>query len=113
MDNDFHRMDTTGTESGTLKSYVLGFLLSVLLTVGAYLVVAKHLFTSWVLVFAIVGLGSVQALIQLVFFLHLGKESKPRWNLLVFFFMGLVVAILVIGSLWIMYNLNYRVMPKI
>jgi heme/copper-type cytochrome/quinol oxidase subunit 4 len=41
-------------------------------------------------------------------FLHLGNEAKPRLKLLVFGFMALVVMILVFGSLWIMYSLNYR-----
>ena len=45
---------------------------------------------------------------QLLFFLHLGRETKPRWKLLVFLFMTMIVAILVFGSLWIMYNLNYH-----
>jgi len=48
----------------------------------------------------------------LIFFLHLGIESKPRWNLLVFYFMVVVLAILLYGSFWIMSNLDYRMMGK-
>jgi cytochrome o ubiquinol oxidase subunit IV len=47
-----------------------------------------------------------------VFFLHLGRETRPRWKLAVFLFMLGVILILVFGSLWIMTNLNYRMMPK-
>jgi cytochrome o ubiquinol oxidase operon protein cyoD len=43
-----------------------------------------------------------------VFFLHLGRESKPRWNLNALLFAVLVVVIIVFGSLWIMHNLNYH-----
>jgi len=32
----------------------------------------------------IVGLAVTQLLVQLVFFLHLGRESKPRLNLVIF-----------------------------
>jgi cytochrome o ubiquinol oxidase subunit IV len=97
-------------ESLTYKSYVLGFFLSIVLTLGAYFLVVERLFTAESAVYAIIGLGIVQALIQLVLFLHLGRESRPRWNMLVFLFMVMVIVIIVGGSLWIMDNLDYRVM---
>jgi cytochrome o ubiquinol oxidase operon protein cyoD len=94
---------------GTLASYVTGFLVSVYLTVTAYLAVAHHLFNGWTLGLAISGLAVIQLVVQLVFFLHLGRGgSRSRWNLLVFLFMLIVVIIVVAGSLWIMANLNYR-----
>ena len=104
-------MKSNSIAHGTPKSYVLGFFLSLLLTLSAYFVVANHLFSRSVLVSIIVGLGLMQALVQLVLFLHLGQETKPHWNMLVFLFMLLIVVILVFGSLWIMAQLNYRVMP--
>jgi len=105
-------------KNATLKSYVAGFGLSILLTLGAYFLANAHVQSGhlWpsshqLLVAWLVGLALVQFVVQLIFFLHLGRETKPRWNLLVFGFMGLVVAILVFGSLWIMNNLNYNMMP--
>jgi cytochrome o ubiquinol oxidase operon protein cyoD len=95
---------------GIFKPYLVGFLLSILLTLAAYAAVAEHLLTGWVLVFALTVLALLQAGVQLLFFLHLGRESKPRWNLVVFLFMVLVLVIIVFGSLWIIHNLNYRVM---
>jgi cytochrome o ubiquinol oxidase subunit IV len=96
---------------GTLQMYISGFVLSIFLTLAAYTLVVSHEFSNWALALAIAGLAIVQFLVQLFFFLHLGRESKPRWKLTVFLFMLLVVGILVIGSLWIMYNLNYRMAP--
>ncbi len=100
-----------GAEHETLKAYLLGLGLSILLTLTAYFVVVKHVFTGWTLVLAIVALAITQALVQLILFLHLGRELQPRWNLIVFLFMVLVIVIVIGGSLWIMYNLNARVMP--
>lgn len=60
------------------------------------------------LVAAIVIFAVLQLLVQLIFFLHLGKGNDKRWNTLAFLFMIMVVLIVVIGSLWIMYNLNYN-----
>ncbi len=97
---------------GSLRLYVTGFVLSISLTIMAYLMVTNHTLGKWPLVFAIATLAFIQFLVQLVFFLHLGAETKPRWKLGVFAFMALIVMILVIGSLWIMNNLNYRMMSS-
>src|SRR5665213_4194504 len=96
----------------TRKAYVVGYALSILLTVGAYLAVTHHSFQKSAAVTVVVGLALTQFLVQLLFFLHLGTETKPRWKLLVFMFMIMIVAILVFGSLWIMSNLNYRMTPQ-
>jgi len=100
------------TENGTLKSYVAGFALSVLFTLAAYTLVIRHALTDKLIIGLIVAFALCQFMVQLIFFLHLGKETKPRWKLLVFIFMILIVVILVFGSLWIMSNLNYRMSPQ-
>lgn len=100
------------TSEGSLKSYVSGFVLSIILTLGAYLMVIHHSFTADRIVGVIVGLALCQFLVQMLFFLHLGKETKPRWKLFVLLFMITVVLILVFGSIWIMNNLNYRMTPE-
>lgn len=90
-----------------MAQYTVGFILSLLLTGTAYLVVMKHLFDGGMLIAVIITLAILQVLVQLVFFLHLGQETKPRWKLVVLLFMLLVLGIVVFGSLWIMQNLNY------
>ncbi len=95
---------------GAFITYVTGYLLSLYLTLTSYLLVTRHMGTAWTMVWLIVGLALVQFWVQLMFFLHLGQETRPRWRLLIFSFMTLVVLILVFGSLWIMTNLNYRMM---
>ena len=99
------------TDRGTLRTYVTGFISSIVLTLTAYLLVTHHALSRRFLIAAIVALALVQFLVQVVFFLHLGRETKPRWKLGVFLFMTMVVLILVFGSLWIMTNLNYRMTP--
>jgi cytochrome o ubiquinol oxidase subunit IV len=100
------------TDQGTPRMYVSGFVSSIVLTVTAYLLVTKHAFSRHGLVAAVVTLALTQFLVQVIFFLHLGRETKPRWKLAVFLFMSMVVLILVFGSLWIMTNLNYRMTPE-
>lgn len=95
----------------SIAKYIFGFAICLLLTLTAYMTVTQHLF-SGVVVPVIIGLASAQVLVQLVFFLHLGEETKPRWKLMVFLSMLVVLAILVYGSLWIMQNLDYNMSSK-
>ena len=99
-------------EYGTLQSYLLGFLVSVILVLGAYFITVKHLLSGLALDVTVSVIGVTQALVQLFLFLNLTREPKPRWNLVVFLFMVLIVLILVIGSIWIMHHLNYNMMPR-
>ncbi len=113
MDHDSHVIleRRNGMGPGSFKSYVLGFIISLAVTLASYFVVVSGCYTGWIAIAAIFGLAVVQLIVQLHFFLHLGNESKPRWNMMIFLFMVLVLVILVGGSLWIMNNLNYNVMP--
>ena len=93
----------------TIKKYTVGFVLSLLLTAAAYLLTVNSSAGIWLLV----GLGVlalVQMIVQLQFFLHLGEETKPRYKLVTFVFMSVILLIIVVGSIWIMQNLDYNMM---
>lgn len=98
------------TAHSSLKSYTTGFILSIILTLIPYLIVVEKLLAGALLIVTIILFAVVQLLVQAIFFLHLGQESKPRWNLMIFLFMLIIVGILVLGTLWIMYNLDYNMM---
>ncbi len=98
---------------GTFRSYALGFALSLLFTFAAYAAAMYEMTSTWALDTILAALGLAQVWTLLFFFLDLGKESKPRWNLLVFLFMALVTFILVVGSIWIMHHLNYNLMVAV
>ena len=95
----------------TARTYTIGFVWALVLTNAAFITVQLGLANGWLLVLLLTILAVGQLWIQLHFFLHLGRESKPRWNLMMFLFAVLVVGILVFGSLWIMNNLGYHNMP--
>ncbi|MBA2727733.1 MAG: cytochrome o ubiquinol oxidase subunit IV [Parachlamydiaceae bacterium] len=95
---------------GSLKAYVIGFIASLVLTGISFILVITKQLTGTALVYAIVALALIQAIFQLLFFMHLGQEAKPRWESIVFYFMVLVLLIIALGSLWIMNDLNDRVM---
>lgn len=93
----------------THRHYVVGFIMSLTCTMLAYLLTVNHaLSKNWALALVVACLALIQAGTQLMLFLHLGQEARPRQKLLVFGFMITVVFILIAGSIWIMNNLNGR-----
>ena len=68
----------------------------------------NHTLSGGLLISALAVFAVLQLLTQLIFFLHLGDERKPRLQGMALVFMVLVVGIVVIGSLWIMEHLNYH-----
>jgi cytochrome o ubiquinol oxidase operon protein cyoD len=89
-------------------SYVVGFVLSVIATFIAYLIVVHHIWPTGTLVYLVLGIAVVQLVTQVVFFLHIGRGSP--WKVITFAFAILIVLIIVIGTIWIMNNLNYNMM---
>jgi cytochrome o ubiquinol oxidase operon protein cyoD len=96
------------------RNYVVGFGLSLALTLVSYFLVRKHvnahhlIFTDSFILVAISLLAITQLFVQLVFFLHLDSESKPWWNNTALAFAVTVVITIVFGSIWIMANLSYH-----
>ena len=101
------RLDPRNSQTRYI-SYVVGFVLSILITLAAYIVVVKHLWPMQTLIYIVLGIAVVQLVVQLVFFLHIGRGSK--WKFITFVFAILVVLIVVIGTIWIMDHLNYNMM---
>ena len=89
---------------------VSGFLLSLVFTLVAYILVVDKVLQGNVLLVSVMTLALLQTITQLVLFLHLGDEPKPQWKLMTFLFMITVLVIIVAGSLWIMYHLDYNMM---
>ncbi len=97
--------------NASYKPQYLGLTLSFIMTIAAYRIVTHYELTEPLLTLTIVGLGLFQVIAQLFFFFHLGLESKPKWGVVTFIFTVLVIVIVIGGSLWIMSNLNYNLMP--
>lgn len=99
-------------EKLTIKPYVIGFVLSLVFTFVAFFIVDQHvtakLFSYEAVIIIILCLAVAQLFVQLFFFLHMGKEKGPKWNLAVFISFISVILMIVIASLWIMYHLNYN-----
>lgn len=97
---------------GSVKSYVTGFILSVILTaIPFWLVMADVMSDKTTLVFVIMGLGIVQIFVHMIFFLHMNGKSEGGWTLMALLFTVILVLITLIGSLWVLYHLTTNMMP--
>lgn len=95
----------------SFKPLFIGFTLSFILLVALFRLDVYHHLPEKILNFTTVSFAILLVALQLIFFFHLGLETKPAWNTISFLFVVLVIIIIVGGSLWIMHNLNYNVMP--
>ncbi len=96
----------------SVTTYITGFVSCLLLTGVAYLLTTNDAVSRQVVLYAVGGLAIVQCFVQLVLFLHLGQEARPRHRLMVFSVMLTIMLIVVVGSIWIMDNLNYHMMDS-
>ena len=102
----------SGAAHGTFKGYVIGFLLSVVLTaIPFWLVMAKVFADPKTTVFIVMAFAVVQILVHMVYFLHLNTSSEGGWNMLALIFTMVLVVITLSGSLWVMYHMNTNMMP--
>lgn len=110
MSSELSLRETKKEWHGTLQAYVIGFIGSIVLTAISFGLVISQALSGTTLVYTLIGLALLQAIVQLLFFLHVGQEPKPRWETLIFLFMVLILAIIALGSIWIMHDLDDRVM---
>lgn len=103
-------MDTTGASRGSLKSYLTGFALSLILTAIPFAMVMSGTWSSPATLAGIFSAGIVQILVHLHYFLHLDTSSAARWNVLAMMFTLAIMVLFIGGTIWIMYNLYHRMM---
>lgn len=102
--------DTHGHASR--RSYLIGFALSAVLTaVPFWLVMTGALANAQATAALIIALAFVQIVVHTIFFLHVNTRAEGGWTLMALIFTLVMVAIVISGSLWIMYHLNSNMMP--
>lgn len=100
------------THSGTLHGYLTGFGLAAILTAIPFWLVMGHVIQDrLLLILLVLGLGALQIVVHIVFFLHLDTRSEGGWNMLAFIFTVVLVVIVLGASIWVMYAENANMMP--
>lgn len=93
------------------KSYVIGFLLSVVLTAIPFWLVMTGAMSSQATAITIILFAVVQIVVHTVCFLHVNTRAEGGWTLMAYIFTAVIVLIVIAGSVWIMYHLNLNMMP--
>jgi cytochrome o ubiquinol oxidase operon protein cyoD len=91
---------------------MIGFLLSVVLTAIPFILVMGNVFDSKLMTAVMVmGIGVVQIVVHMVYFLHMNPRSEGGWTMMALIFTLVIVGIALAGSLWVMHHLNTNMMP--
>ncbi len=112
MKESHSKKHTANDEHGTISSYVIGFILSLIFTIIPYFMVVNKVLTGNSLLLMILGIGVLQMIIQLVFFLHLGRGPKPFYNVVFFFATAMTIVVVIGASIFIMDNLYRTMSPQ-
>ncbi|WP_137134417.1 cytochrome o ubiquinol oxidase subunit IV [Rhizobium sp. FKY42] len=97
---------------GSFKSYMTGFILSVILTaIPFWLVMGDVLESRALTVGIIIIFGGVQMVVHMIYFLHMNTKSEGGWTMLAMIFTIIIVVIMLAGSMWVMHHLNTNMMP--
>ncbi|MDC3425857.1 cytochrome C oxidase subunit IV family protein [Aquibacillus sp. 3ASR75-11] len=84
------------------NAYVIGFSLSIILTIIPLVLVLYGMLDKTMLIIAILLAASLQFLVQIYYFMHL-KENKNRGYILITLAVGIIIAVTVVGgSAWVM-----------
>lgn len=102
--------DAKGGSAATLTTYATGFILALILTIIPFAIVAFGWLPKVDALIAIAVAGVVQVLVHLYFFLHLDVAREHRANVMTGAFTVLILAVLVGGTIWLFYSLQFRTM---
>ncbi|MDJ0512233.1 MAG: cytochrome o ubiquinol oxidase subunit IV [Methyloceanibacter sp.] len=94
----------------TLKPYLVGLALAVILTAIPFGLVATGALPRQTTLIIIAVFAVAQIIVHLTFFLHIDFKTTPRENLVALAFALVLIFIMVGGSLWIMFDLYHRMM---
>ncbi|MCF8566758.1 cytochrome C oxidase subunit IV family protein [Alicyclobacillus tolerans] len=89
-------------EHGFPWSHIVGYILSIVLTLIALWMVLGKTLTPRPLMTTIMILAGFQVLVQLVFFMHFWEALGPRYHMLALTLGGVFAVAIIAGSIWIM-----------
>ncbi len=98
--------DPASETSGSLVTYTVGLVFALALTGASFIVSQTHLLWAPGVPAGLAVLAIAQMGVHLVFFLHISTGPDNTNNVLALAFGVLIVTLVVVGSLWIMANLN-------
>lgn len=97
---------------GSMRDYLTGFVLSVILTAIPFWIVMGDVFRSPVTAAVVIMVfGVAQIYVHMVYFLHMNARVEGGWQVLAAIFTIVIVVIALAGSIWIMSHLHHNMTP--
>lgn len=88
--------------TASIKAYVTGFILSIVLTIIPLVLVLNHMMGKAALTVSILLAAVLQFVVQLFFFMHIRDGKGPRYNIMALILGIIFVVTIVAGAIWIM-----------
>jgi cytochrome o ubiquinol oxidase subunit IV len=109
--HDADHLGHEGHNHGSFRSYMIGFVLSVILTAIPFALVMTGVLPTNATAAIVMGAAVVQIVVHMIYFLHMNTKSEGGWTMMALIFTIVIVVICLAGSLWVMYHLNTNMMP--
>ncbi|HVE43633.1 MAG TPA: cytochrome o ubiquinol oxidase subunit IV [Gammaproteobacteria bacterium] len=110
MDHQHNQVDY-GSGQKKLSIYLSGMVMCVLLTLLAFYVVMAGTLPKWAIFTVIYSAACMQFFVQLICFLRMNvRTEQGRLNVMCFVFTAVILTCIILGSLWIMWSLDYNMM---
>lgn len=93
-----------------VQAYVIGYGLALALTAAAFAAVRWQTFTANATLAIVLGLALVQMIVHFRFFLHITLRRSSRDRFWLILFSALIIALMVSGTLVVLFNLRQRMM---
>lgn len=109
MQHEIEKQPDYGIGEKKLGIYLIGLVLCVILTLIAFGTVMVSRFSKELVFIIIYSAAVLQFIVQVICFLRLNSQTEQgRNNVMSFIFTGVIMVTIIIGSLWIMWNINYN-----
>ena len=102
--------DARSNERREIRIYLIGYVAALALTCTAFAIVRWPVLRSGTTYAAVLGLALIQTVVQFRCFLHIGLKRSARDDLQLILFSSLIIALMVGGTLIILFNLHQRMM---
>ena len=103
-------MSSPRIERAETVTYVAGYTLALGLTLAAFGLVWLHLLSGRTAFYVVLALGLVQMLVHFRCFLQIDLRRNSRADLHLLLFSTMIIALMVGGTLVVLFNLYHRMM---
>ena len=93
-----------------LRDYAIGMVMALILTGTAFWLITLDHWSARTRFIAISICAILQLLVHFRYFLHIDLKQSHRDDLQLILFSGLIIAMMVGGMLWVVFNENMRMM---